>query len=64
VSLELEKGERVTRGGKGKGEIRGEAGEVTGVVANVPIFDGLGKKVWNVQWKGDGSWKSGGIAGG
>jgi hypothetical protein len=30
-------------GGKGRGEIRGEAGEVTGVVANVPTMDSLGK---------------------
>ena len=28
---------------KGRGEIGGEAGEVTGVVANVPTTDGLGK---------------------
>ena len=33
--------EKVTMGGKS----RGEAGEVTGVVANAPITDGLGKKV-------------------
>jgi hypothetical protein len=35
-------GERVTTGGRG--EIMGEAGEVTGVVANVPTNDGLGKR--------------------
>ena len=40
----LEKRERVTMGGKGKGEIGGEAGEVTGVVANGPTTDGLGKR--------------------
>ena len=28
-------------GGKGKGEIGGEAGEVTGVVTNAPTTDGL-----------------------
>ena len=28
----LEKGERVTMGGKGRAEIRGEAGEVSGVL--------------------------------
>ena len=44
MNLMLEKGERVTTRGKGRGEIGGEAGEVTGVVA-----DGwLGKKVWNI----------------
>ena len=43
MNLALEKGERVTTGGKGKGE-RGEAGEVTGVVANAPTTDGLGKR--------------------
>ena len=41
--LALEKEERVTTGGKG-GEIGGEAGEVTGVVADVPTTDGLGKR--------------------
>ena len=29
-------GERVTTGGKGRGEIGGEVGEVTGVVADAP----------------------------
>ena len=32
-----------TTGGKGRGEIRSEAGEVTGVVANVSTTDGLEK---------------------
>ena len=41
MNLVLEKGERVTTGGKGRGEIGGEAGEVTGVVANVPTTDNL-----------------------
>ena len=36
MNLALEKGERVTTGGKGRGEIGGEAGEVTGVVADAP----------------------------
>ena len=43
MNLALEKGERVTTGGKGRGEIGGEAGEVTGVVADAPTMDGLGK---------------------
>ena len=34
MNLALEKGERVTTGGKGRGETGGEAGEVTGVVAD------------------------------
>ena len=42
------KRERVTMVGKGRGEIGGEAGEVTGVVADAPTMDGLEKKVWNV----------------
>ena len=37
-------GERVTTGGKGRGEIGGEAEEVTGVVANAPTTDGLGER--------------------
>ena len=44
MNLALEKGERVTTGGKGRGEIGGEAGEVTGVVADAPTMDGLGKR--------------------
>ena len=36
MNLALEEGERVTTGGKGRGEIGGEAGEVTGMVADVP----------------------------
>ena len=48
MNLALERGERVTTGGKGRGEIGGEAGEVTVVVANVHIMDMLGKKVWNI----------------
>ena len=39
----MEKGERVSTGGKGRGEIGGEAEEVTGVFANAPTTDGLGK---------------------
>ena len=38
------KGEKVTTGGKGRGEIGGEAGEVTGVVANVPTMEDLGER--------------------
>ena len=41
--LALETGEKVT-GGKGRGEISGEAGEVTEVVPDVPITDSLGKR--------------------
>ena len=44
MNLALEKGERVTTRGKGRGEIGGEAGKVTGVLANVPTLDGLGKR--------------------
>ena len=40
MNLALEKGERVTTGGKGRGKIGGEAG----VVANVPTMDGPGKR--------------------
>ena len=40
MNLALEKGERVTTGGKG----RGEAGEVTGVVADAPTTNDLGKR--------------------
>ena len=43
MNLALEKGERVIMIGKSRGEIGGEAGEVTGVVANVLITDGLEK---------------------
>ena len=42
--LGLEKRENVTMGGKGRGKIGGEAGEVTGVVADTPTTDGLGKR--------------------
>ena len=44
MNLALEKGERVTMAGKDRCEIGGEAGEVTGVVANAPTMDGLGKR--------------------
>ena len=44
MNLALEKGERVTTGGKGRGEIRDEAGKVTGVVANAPTTDSLGER--------------------
>ena len=40
MNLALKKGEKVTMGGKG----RGEAGELTGVVADAPTTDGLGKR--------------------
>ena len=48
MNLALEKGERVAMGGRGK--IRGEAGEVTGVSANVPTTNGQGKR--NVVFSG------------
>ena len=52
MNLALEKGERVTTGGKGRGEIGGEAGEVTGVVANAPTTDGFGKSYGTFSgWK-------------
>ena len=41
-------------GGKGRGEIGGEAGEVTGVVANAPTTDGLGKRYGTLV---DGGWQ-------
>ena len=43
MNLTLEKGESITTGGKGRGEIKGEAGEVTRVVADFPTTDSLGK---------------------
>ena len=43
MNVALEKGKRVTMGGKGIGEIR-EARGVTGVVANTPTIDSLGEK--------------------
>ena len=43
MNLALEKGEMVTIG-KGRGEIGCEAGEITGVVADAPTTDGLGKR--------------------
>ena len=33
-----------SHGRQGRGKIRGEAGEVTGVVADAPTTDGLGKR--------------------
>ena len=54
MNLALEKGERVTTGGKGRGEIGGEAGEVTGVVADAPTMDGLGKGMERLV---DGGWQ-------
>ena len=44
MNLTVEKRERVTTGGKGRGVIGGEAGEATGVVADAPTTDGLGKR--------------------
>ena len=63
MNLALEKGERITMGGKGRGEIRGEAGEVTGAVADVPTMDTLRKRY---RAFGGGGWllESEGIADG
>ena len=44
MNLALEKRERVTTGGKGRGKIGGEDGEVTGVVADAPTTDDLEKR--------------------
>ena len=44
MNLALEKGEKVTTESKGRGDIRGAAGEATGVVADAPTTDGLGKR--------------------
>ena len=45
MDLALEKRDRVAMRDKDRGgEIRGEAGEVTGVVANAPTTNGLGKR--------------------
>ena len=41
MNLALEKRERVSTRGKWRGEIGGEAGVVTGVVADAPTIDGL-----------------------
>ena len=59
--LALEKGERVTTGGKDRGEVGGEAGETTGLVADPPTMDGLGKRYGTFSgWQ----LEIGGIAGG
>ena len=52
MNLALEKEERVIMGGKGRGEIRGEAGEVTGVVANVPTTDSVEKSMEHLVYGG------------
>ena len=40
----VEQGERVTMGGKDRGKIRSEAGEVTRIVGDAPTTDSLGKR--------------------
>ena len=45
MNMVLEKRERVTMGGKGRSEIRGQARKVTRMVLNAPIMDSLGKKI-------------------
>ena len=50
--LALEKGERITMGGKDRGEIESESEEITGVVANAPTMDGLGKRFGTFSGKG------------
>jgi hypothetical protein len=64
VNLALEKRERVTTGGKGRGDIDGEIGKVTGMVAVAPTMDNLGKRCGGIGGIWDGSWKNGGIAAG
>ena len=44
MNLLLEKGERVTTRGKSRGEIGGEAGEISVVVANALAMDDLGER--------------------
>ena len=44
VNLPLKKSERVTTGGKGRGEIGNEIGKVTGMVADAPSMDSLVKR--------------------
>ena len=48
-------------GGRGRAEIRNEIGKITGMIADAPIMNCLGEKVWNIQWMGDNSCKSGGM---
>ena len=43
VNRALEKWERVITGDKGRGEVRSEIGKVTGIAADVPAMDNLGK---------------------
>ena len=42
----LEKGEKLTMGDKGRDEITGEAGEVTGLVVDAPTTGSLRKTLW------------------
>ena len=44
VNLALEKMERITLGGKDRGEIRGKIGKVAGVVVDAATKASLGKK--------------------
>ena len=44
MNLALQEGEKVTTGGKSRGEIRDETGEVTGVVADAPTMDRMRKR--------------------
>ena len=43
--MALEKSERVTMGGKDRGEIRSKIGKVTGMVADVPTTEILGTSI-------------------
>ena len=46
MNLVLGKRERVTTGGKGRGEIRGKSGKVTGMTADAAYQKWSGEKVW------------------
>ena len=45
MNLAMKKRERITTGGKGKGKITSEIGNVTGKIVDAPNTDSLGKKV-------------------
>ena len=44
MNLVLEKRKRVTTGGKGRGDIRSEVGKVTGITADAPTMNNLGRR--------------------
>jgi hypothetical protein len=55
VNLVLKKRERVTTGGKGRDEISGEVGKVTGMVTDASTKANLGK---GIECLVDGGWQS------